>query len=128
MTLSDQRQNPQRDLLNIYLDDVINMRHELVQMSQRINWSGCENTFASGYASNNGRPGLPIRLQVGLQMLKHLYGLSDREVLDRWVENPYWQFFCGETLFRHRLPMDETTMLRFRQRIGEEGARQILKM
>ncbi|MFC0269832.1 transposase, partial [Kushneria aurantia] len=63
-----------------------------------------------------------------LQMLKHLYGLSDREVLDRWVENPYWQFFCGETLFRHRLPMDETTMLRFRQRIGEEGARQILKM
>ena len=57
-----------------------------------------------------------------------MFALSDRDVLDRWVENPYWQHFCGEVIFQHRLPMDETTMMRFRHRIGDDGARELLKM
>lgn len=76
------------------------------------------------YASNSGRPAMPIRLQVGLQLPKHIYRLSDLEVLKRWTENS----FCGEITFQHRLPMDEITMLRFRQRVGEESARELLKM
>ena len=124
----DSRQKPQKDLLETYLEDIIDTRHELVVMGKRIDWSACENYFAPRYATDAGRPGLPVRLQVGLQLLKHIYGLSDLEVLKRWTENPYWQFFCGEITFQHRMPMDETTMLRFRQRIGEEGAREILKM
>lgn len=61
------------------------------------------------------RPGHPIRLHVGLQMLKHMQALSDRELLDQWVENPYWQYFCGESVFQHEPPMDESTMGRFRR-------------
>lgn len=124
----DSRQKPQRDLLETYLDDIIDTRHELVVLGKRIDWSACEGYFGPMYASNSGRPAMPVRLQVGLQLLKHIYGLSDLEVLKRWTENPYWQHFCGEITFQHRLPMDETTMLRFRQRIGEEGARELLKM
>ncbi|MGQ7020067.1 IS5 family transposase [Vibrio cholerae] len=124
----DSRQKPQRDLLETYLDDIIDTRHELVILGKRIDWSACEGYFGPMYASNSGRPAMPVRLQVGLQLLKHIYGLSDLEVLKRWTENPYWQHFCGEITFQHRLPMDETTMLRFRQRIGEEGARELLKM
>ena len=66
--------------------------------------------------------------RIGLQLLKHIHGLSDRDVLGRWVENPHWQQFCGEVIFQHRLPMDETTMMRFRHRIGEDGACELLKM
>ena len=124
----DNRQDPQRDLLQTYLDDIINTRHELVLMADRIDWSVCEQHFGALYATDVGRPGLPIRLHVGLQLLKHIYGLSDRDVLDRWVENPYWQYFCGEITFQHKVPMDETTMMRFRHRIGEDGARELLKM
>lgn len=124
----DKRQAPQRDLLKTYLEDILNTRHELVQMGKQIDWTACEHHFGQLYAVEAGRPGLPIRLHVGLQMLKHMYALSDREILDRWVENPYWQHFCGEVIFQHRLPMDETTMMRFRHRIGEDGARELLKM
>ena len=124
----DDRQKPQRDLLETYLEDILNTRHELLQMAKRIDWAGCEEHFGQMYAAEVGRPGLPIRLHVGLQLLKHIYALSDREILDRWVENPYWQHFCGEVVFQHRFPMDETTMMRFRHRIGEEGARELLKM
>lgn len=124
----DSRQKPQRDLLETYLDDIIDNRHELVTLGKRIDWSACEDYFGPMYASNTGRPAMPVRLQVGLQLLKHIYGLSDLEVLKRWTENPYWQHFCGEITFQHDLPMDETTMLRFRQRIGEDGARELLKM
>jgi IS5 family transposase len=128
MTPRDKRQAPQRDLLETYLEDILNPRHELVQMGKRIDWTACEQHFGQLYAVEAGRPGLPIRLHVGLQLLKHTYALSDRDVLDRWVENPYWQHFCGEVIFQHRLPMDETTMMRFRHRIGEDGARELLKM
>lgn len=124
----DKRQAPQRDLLETYLEDILNTRHELVQMGKRIDWTTCEAHFGQLYAVESGRPGLPIRLHVGLQLIKHMYALSDRDVLDRWVENPYWQHLCGEVIFQHRLPMDETTMMRFRHRIGEDGARELLKM
>lgn len=80
---------------------MLSVRHELVQLGKRIDWSACERHFGWLYAVAVGRPGLPIRLHVRLQLLKHMYGLSDRPVLDRRVENPYWQHFCGEVIFQH---------------------------
>ncbi|MFT6466776.1 transposase, partial [Halopseudomonas sp.] len=117
----DKCQAPQRDLLETYLEDILNPRHELVQIGKRIDWTACEQHFGQLYTVEAGRPGLPIRLHMGLQLLKHMYSQSDRDVLDRWVENPYWQHFCDEVIFQHRLPMDETTIMRFRHRIGEDG-------
>jgi IS5 family transposase len=65
---------------------------------------------------------------VGLNYLKHTFNLSDEEVVERWIENPYWQYFCGEQYFNHRLPIDPSQMTRFRKRIGVTGCETMLKM
>jgi transposase, IS5 family len=76
-------------------------------MSQKIDWQSCESRFGALYATGVGRPGHPIGLMVGLQLLKHTCNVSDEEVVATWVENPYWQYFCGEQYFRHDLPIDD---------------------
>ncbi|CCG42999.1 conserved hypothetical protein [Magnetospirillum molischianum DSM 120] len=63
-------------------------------------WGFFDERFAPLYAET-GRPGVPTRLIVGLHLLKHMYGLSDEAVCDRWVCDPYFQYFCGETFFQH---------------------------
>ncbi len=68
-----------------------------------------------------GRPGLPMRLLVGLHYLKHLYDVSDERVVAGFVENPYWQYFCGEEFFVHELPCNPTSLVKWRQRIGPVG-------
>ena len=65
-------------------------------------------------------PPVPTRLMAGLAILKHTFNLSDEDLCARWVENPYFQFFCGETFFRHDLPFDRSSMTRWRQRMGED--------
>ena len=86
----------------------------------KIGWEAVEERFGDLY-SEEGRPGIPIRLMVGLHYLKHAFNESDETVVARWVENPYWQYFCGEEYFRYELPIDPSQMTRFRHRIGEAG-------
>ena len=118
---------PEDDLFRHRLENLIDTRHELCQLAEQIPWTQCTERFGPLYAER-GRPGLPLRLLVGLQYLKHLYALSDEEVVARWVENPYWQYFCGEEYFQHRLPIDPSQMTRFRQRIGEAGGEWLLQL
>jgi transposase, IS5 family len=77
--------------------------------------------FGAVYSDERGQPPLPTRLMAGLAILKHMHNLSDEALCDRWIENPYFQFFCGEEFFRHKLPFDRSSMTRWRQRMGEEG-------
>jgi IS5 family transposase len=114
------------DLFRQELCNIINLRHPLVQLSQKIDWQACESRFGDLYAAGVGRPGHPVRLMVGLQLLKHTCNVSDEEVVATWVENPYWQYFCGEQYFRHDLPIDPSLMTGFRKRIGEAGCEFIL--
>ena len=60
------------------------------------------------YTDEPGRPPLPTRLMAGLSILKHSYNLSDEVLCERWVENPYFQSFCGEDFFQHRLVFDRS--------------------
>ncbi|MCA1775820.1 MAG: IS5 family transposase [Loktanella sp.] len=78
------------------------------------------------FPSSVGRPATPTRLVAGLFYLQHAFRLSDEAVVARWAENPYWQHFCGETFFQHRLPIDASSMTRWRNRIGEEGVEWLL--
>lgn len=119
--------NPQLNMFQVPLKQFINERHELVQLSKKIDWESIENDLSVYYCEDNGRPGVPIRLIVGIIMLRRIFNQSDESVLDRWVENPYWQYFCGEVYFRHEYPFDRTELIKFRRRIGEKGAEQILK-
>ncbi|MDO8778783.1 MAG: IS5 family transposase [Burkholderiaceae bacterium] len=97
-----------------------------MQLAQKINWKSCEARFGGLYATGMGRPGHLLRLMVGMQLLKHTSNLSDEEVVAVWVENPYWQHFCGEQYFCHDFPIDPSLMTLFRKRIGEAGCEFIL--
>jgi IS5 family transposase len=119
--------HPQLNMFQVPLKQFINESRELVQLSKKIDWESLESDLSVYYCEDNGRPGVPIRLIVGIIMLRRMFNQSDESVLDRWVENPYWQYFCGEVYFRHDYPFDRTELIKFRQRIGEKGAEQILK-
>jgi hypothetical protein len=102
------------------------LHHALCVLAGKIDWAACERQFGGLYAAGIGRPGHPIRLMVGLQLLKYLRNISDEEVVAAWPENPYWQYFCGEQYFCHDVPIDPTLMTLFRHRIGAEGCEFIL--
>lgn len=114
------------DLFRERLDAIINPRHPLVRLSALMEWSRFDEAFG-GFYRPVGRPAKPTRLMVGLHYLKHVHDLSDEEMVERWVENPYWQFFCGFEFFQHEPPIDASTMTRWRKRIGPEGLEEMLK-
>ena len=113
-----QPETPSDDLFRSSLEAIIDPRHELVQLSALIDWGRFDDAFGTHYHEAKGRHGLPTRLMAGLHLLKHMKGLSDEETCAAWLENPYFQAFCGETHFQHRLPFDRSSLTRWRQRIG----------
>jgi len=113
------------DLFRSRLANMLDPRHELLRLAALIDWAALDAAFGPLYAEA-GRPGLPTRLMAGLHLLKHAKGLSDEQVCTQWVENPYFQAFCGETWFRHCLPLDRSSMTRWRQRIGPERVEALL--
>ncbi|PLX49058.1 MAG: IS5/IS1182 family transposase [Desulfobulbaceae bacterium] len=108
------------------LDNILDTRHELCRLAELIDWEYFEEALGKQYCPANGRPGIPIRLMVGLTYLEHAFGISDEEVVRRWVENPYWQYLCGETYFQHDLPISPSSLSRWRKRVGEEGCEAVL--
>ena len=120
------RAEEQDDLLRPRLVDVIDPRHELVKLAGLIDWEVFEREWAGFFPSGKGRPATPPRLVAGLLYLQHAYRLSDEAVVARWVENPYYQHLTGETFFQHKLPIDPSSLTRWRGRIGEEGVEWLL--
>ena len=123
---SKTRAPEQDDLLRPRLSDMIDMRHELMRLEALIDWDFFEREWAGFFPSHTGRPATPPRLVAGLLYLQHAHGLSDEAVVARWVENPYYQHFCGETFFQHRQPIDPSSLTRWRGQIGEEGVEWLL--
>jgi len=100
---------------------MLNRKHPLYVLGNQIDWSIFEQEFGPLYVENFGRPGLPIRLVVGLHYLKYAYNESDELVVERLLENPYWQYFCGFEYFQHEVPLDPSSLVRWRKRVGSEG-------
>jgi transposase, IS5 family len=129
----------EHDLFRSRLDQILNMQHQLVKLAKTVNWKHLETVCGEVYSdapksdvlakskSKGGQPPLPTRLMAGLQILKFTFDLSDEELCDRWVENPYFQFFCGEEFFLHELPFDRSSMTRWRQRMGEAKVTSLLQ-
>ena len=115
------------DMFRYRLDQILNKHHPLFLLANQIDWSNLEQRFGSTYVEAVGRPGNPIRLMVGLHYLKHSFNESDESVLDRFLENPYWQYFCGFDYFQHELPIDTSSLTRFRKRIGISGTELLFK-
>jgi IS5 family transposase len=110
----------QTDLFRARLDQIVDPTHALVKLAAAIDWRFLKEHFGAVYDDDPGRPPLPTRLMAGLAILKHMHNLSDEVLCERWIENPYFQLFCGEEFFQHRLPFDRSSMTRWRQRMGEE--------
>ena len=114
------------DLFRTELVNLIDQRHELVRLAGLIDWQAFSDQWSPQFVSTTGRPALPTRLMAALLYLKHVYALSDEDVVERWCENPYWQHFSGERYFRHELPCDPSSLVRWRARIGEAGCEWLL--
>jgi IS5 family transposase len=114
------RDDRQKDLLRPALEEIIDLGHPLVRLAREIDWGFLDQRFANVCAPGPGQPGLPTRLVAGLFILKHMHNLSDEVLCARWLENPYYQFFCGELSFCHQLPFDRSSLTHWRQRLGED--------
>jgi IS5 family transposase len=106
------------DLFRARLDQIINLKHELVQLTGQIDWVWIDGEIAPLY-SDKGRPGIETRFMIGLLLLKHIYGLSDEGVCERWVYDPYFQHFTGEEFFQHDFPHERSDLSHWRKRLGE---------
>lgn len=140
------------DFFRNRLDQMIDLRHPLAVLANRLPWQEIEASLAQRWArqlragkkiedldlfgpvsgvaaggiSNAGRPRLPARLMVALLYLKHAFNESDEGVIQRWGETPTWQYFSGNEYFEHLWPCDSPQLGRFRKVLGAEGVEELL--
>ena len=123
--------NRQEDIFRGRLSNELNPKHEMMILSRLIPWDSLESEFSDLYQSSSnvgGQPPKPIRLMIGILLLQHLHSLSDEQVVRTWVENPYWQFFCGYDFLQWNFPIDPSSLTRFRNRIGASRMEKILSL
>lgn len=117
MRPKEQRHSRHGDLFRARLDQIINMKHELVVLADKIDWAWLDAELADCF-SDKGRPAEPVRFMIGMFLLKHTYGLSDEQLWERWVHDPYFQYFTGEEFFQHELRHERSGLSHWRKRIG----------
>lgn len=117
----------QRGFFEQRFDEMLNENHPLFKLANKINWPGFDQKFGQLFRSKTGKPATPTRVVVGLLYLKHTFDFSDEEVVKRFVENVYWQYFCGFQFFQKSPPCDATVLVKWRKRMKEEGMEFLLQ-
>ena len=123
---SHERDEAQSELFKVELARIVDLSHEMVILADRIDWSRFAECFDGMWADNQGRPAIDTRLMVSLHYLKYSFDLSDEEVVESWLQNPYWQYLSGMRYFQHRRPIDPSSMSRWRGRVGQAGLEELL--
>lgn len=113
------RQSGSGDKFRARLDQIIDMRHALVRLAQKIDWKWIDAELVDRF-SGKGRPATETRFMVGLLILKHMFALSDQGVCERWVYDPYFQYFTGEEFFQHAFPHERSGLTHWRSQIGDK--------
>jgi IS5 family transposase len=121
------RDDRQKDLLRPPLDEIVDLGHPLGRLARSIDWDFLDRRFSSVCRAGAGQPPLATRLVAGLLILKHMHDLSDEALRARWLENSYYQYFCGEEVFQHAPRFDRSSLTRWRQRLGEEQPTALLQ-
>ena len=116
------------DLFREELAQMIDLEHALCILSEKIQWDEADQIVLSWFKESDGLPIKSTRLIAGLFFLKQMFNVSDDDLPGRWVENPYWQYFCGETYFQHDFPIHPTSMTKWRRRMTEESAERLLAL
>ncbi len=127
MKAKPQKQEYEEDLFRSELSSILDLRHELCQLSEQINWYDLDIEISKLFPSKTGCPALPTRLIMGLFFLKATYKVSDEDLPRKWVENPYWQYFCGEKYFQHKFPIDPSSMSKWRKRLKDSECERLLQ-
>lgn len=122
-----QADGDQLDLFRAHFDQILNPDHPLIVLAQKIDWQRFDAAFVGCYCEDFGAPAKATRLLVGLHYLKHAFDESDESVLARWLENPYWQYFCGFTTMQHELPLHPTSLVKWRKRVGVGRLQELLQ-
>ena len=123
----ERRETGQADIFRSRLDQIIDLDHPLARLARTIGWEFLETECGAVYSDGPGQPPLPTRLMAGIAILKYMHNLSDDAVCDRWLESPYFQYFCGEEFFQHRLVFERSSLTRWRQRMGEDKLNALLQ-
>lgn len=105
--------------------EYIDLDHELIELSEHIDWEAIEQQIIP-YFKKRGRAAKPTRHVIGILMLQQMLGLSDEKVVRQWVENIYWQIFCGYESMQKKAPIHPTTLVKWRKRLGKSGLEKIL--
>lgn len=116
------------DLFRSRLEQILNPDHPLLILAEKIDWTRFTSEIDACYAAEIGRPGIPTRVMVGLLYLKSAFDCSDESLIELWVENPYWQAFCGFEYMQHEPPVDPSSLSRWRKRVGAERLELLLKV
>jgi len=115
-------QNHLKNLVNLCFQNapkLLNPNHSLLLFAGLVDWNHLEKEFAN-FFSEEGAPAKPVRLVTGIFMLQHMSGLSDEETIKVWVENPYWQLFCGFDFLQWKCPLHPSSLSRWRMRLGKK--------
>ncbi len=133
----ERQDSGQKDLFKARLGQIVDMDRPLMKLARAIDLDFLAKSFGAVYSDGpggatlirdrGGQPPLPTRLMAGLAILKHTDDLSDEVLCERWLDNPYYQLFCGEEFFCHKLPFERSSLTRWRQRMGEEKANALLQ-
>ena len=113
------------ELFRSQLTNIINLQHPLCKMADSIDWVDLHEDLKGLYCEDFGRPAKSVQLMVGLHYLKYMKNISDEQLIETWIENPYWQYFCGEKYFQTQFPIHPTSMTKWRNRLGEEDLQNI---
>ena len=125
--MTPKRTDAQPDLFDRSLFGLINMNHPLVKLAGQFDWESLRREVAPSFCDDNGRPGADSRVVLGLFYLKSAFNLSDENLIAHWVENVYWQWFCGFQTMQHKSPIDPTTLSRWRSSLGADRLEILLK-
>lgn len=115
-----------KEMFRVELTQLINLNHPLAKLARMVEWAKFDEALEVLFDERSRRPAVATRLMVGLHYLKHLYQLSDEDVVEQWVENPYWQYLCGSQYFEHEFPIHPTSMTRWRKKVAASGAEQLV--
>lgn len=119
--------SPQLRMFEVLLEDLVDRKHPLVVLSKAIPWDVVCGPLEERFSECPSRPALPARLVIGAMYLKSMYDCSDKEFVSRWIENPYWQYFCGAEYFEFKGPFDSSSLTKWRNRFSEDDLSNVLK-
>src|SRR5690606_39379202 len=99
--------------------------HPLLDIDRAVDFSFVEEETADLYSADQGRPSYPPEQLVRILFLAVWANLSDVQVCQQLRYNVLYRYFC-RLGWEDAIP-DDTTLVRFRQRLGEERWQRLLQ-